>query len=45
MGVDGREMGVGGPYHTTEPISMKFCIGLLFHSLSVLGAVGVAGRP
>ena len=38
-------MGVGDLYHTTEPISMKFCMGLLFHSLSVLGTVGVAGRP
>ena len=44
MGVGGREMGVDGCYHTTKPISMKFCMGLLFHSLSVLGTVGVAGR-
>ena len=42
MGMGGHEMGVGGRYHNTEPISMKFSMGLPFHSLSVLGAVGVA---
>ena len=44
-GVGGREMGVGGRYLNTEPIAMNFRMGFLFHSLSVLGTVGVAGRP